>query len=144
MANNNEEYSVVDQGDRRVVIASQSSWEKHAQTILAGAVLLVMSWVGMSVNNNGRDNAVMASQIADLKGQVTGLAKTLNVNLNDRYRGRDAQRDFQAVYKSIERIEDANTKFMNEQSSRGPRIGALETHIINMEKEIRSMRSNTK
>ena len=117
-----------------------TAWERHGQSITAAIVLLVLSWVGINVNDNAKGSAVMQSQIADLKKKVDALQFTINNDMADRYRGKDAQRDFAAVYKEIERIRDDDHRFMQEQAARGPRIKALEESVNMIREDLKMFR----
>ena len=118
-----------------------TTWERHGQTILAAIVLLLLGWVGLTVQDNATGNAVMTTQLGDLKTKVTELEKTITVDVADRYKVRDAERDFRAVYDEINRIRTDNNNFMKEQASRGPRIGALETQLKELRMELDALKS---
>ena len=121
-----------------------TTWERHGQSIIAAVVLLVLSWVGINVSDGVRNDAVMATEVSALKLQVAGLETTLKTDMQDRYRGRDAERDFQAVYKELNRVRDDNGRFMAEQSSRGPRIKALEHQMELVMSQVNKIRMGTK
>ena len=126
-------------GDRRRA-DPMTAWEKHGQTILAGIVVIILSWVGVTVSDNAKRSAVMGQQIVDLKIQLGDMERSLHAEMADRYRGKDATRDFQAVYKELDRVKGENFTFMKEQAARGPRIQALEIGQKKLENEIKDIK----
>lgn len=110
-----------------------TAWERHGQSITAAIVLLILSWVGINVNDNAKGSAVMRSQIDELQKKVDILQLSINTDMQDRYRGTDAQRDFAAVYKEIERIKNDDFEFMKHQAAAVPRVKSLEARIVKLE-----------
>lgn len=112
-----------------------TAWERHGQTITAAVVLLVLSWVGVNVNDNAKNSAVMASQITDLKIKVSELERSLSDTMSDRYRGRDADRDFSVVNKELDRVRTEHSTLLHTQASFTPRFKALEDRVSELERK---------
>ena len=121
-----------------------SAWERHGQSVLAGVALLILGWVGFTVNENSKNIPVLSTQVMGLERQVRELNSALATDSRDRYYARDAARDFASVYKELDRIRDDSDKFMKEQASRGPRIKALEDQIRILTIEVQRLRNDLK
>jgi len=119
-------------------------FERHGQSVVAATALLLLAWVGVTVSDNSKGNAVMLTRIGGLELQVTKLEQSISTDMRDRYTSKDAARDFSAAYKEIDRIRDDNSRFMAEQSSRGPRIKSVETQVNELLKAITELRMGKK
>jgi len=115
-------------------------FERHGQSVVAGIALLLLAWVGLTVSEGEKNNAVMVAKMAGLESQVAKLEQSISTDMKDRYTSKDADRDFKAAYKEIDRIRDDNSRFMAEQSSRGPRIKSVETQVNELLKAVTALR----
>lgn len=121
-----------------------SAWERHGQSIAATVAMFILGWVGYTVNENSKNIPVLTSQVAGLQSEVVGLKKTVQDDLGERYKRRDAERDFAAVYKEIDRMRSNDDRFMNEQAARGPRLKSLETRMDNLSTKILELSTSSK
>ncbi|MBB1485898.1 hypothetical protein [Oceanospirillum sediminis] len=72
---------------------SSTAMERHAQTILAGVITILLSWVGVTLTDS-------ASNIARLEERLVALGREVQMlrnQLGNQYTQRDAERDFSAI-----------------------------------------------
>lgn len=71
-----------------------SVFERHAQTIVGVICAALLSWVGVSVSQQGKDIVALQVQMSGLQTQMTAIQSATA----DRYTGTRAATDFKPVY----------------------------------------------
>lgn len=119
--------------------SDSNSWERHGQSLVAGVLLILLSWVGYTVNENSKKAAVMEIKVESLVQQLYEVRKQLSSGLDDRYRGTDARRDLSAVYDILTSQAQRIDSFGNEQARRGPRIATLEEEVKSLKSRVKDL-----
>ena len=57
--------------------------ENHAQTIIVFVILAILSWVGYSIIQTGKDFSVMNTSLAVMKSDMTHMKETLDRAANN-------------------------------------------------------------
>lgn len=70
-------------------VNSRSVFETHAQTIIASVMLIIISWAGYSLNEQGKTQAEMVQQISFLQMQIKDLKENLKEATQSRYTRQD-------------------------------------------------------
>lgn len=76
-----------------------SGWERHLQTLISSAALLLLGWLFTQTQDMGNQISRMSEQIGFLRLQVQS-------GLEDRYRASDAAKDFAARDQRITEIKE--------------------------------------
>jgi len=85
--------------------------ERHAQTVLTGAMTLLLAWVGITLTDS-------SNQIARLEERLVSLGKEVQLvrdQLNNQYSYRDAERDLSAIRAQIKSNSDRISRIESNQ-----------------------------
>ena len=74
------------------------AFERHLQTGIQLLLIALVVWAGQQLVQTG-------TRVVSLEVKVTALEMAMNSNMDDRYRARDAQRDFEAVRREMAQTE---------------------------------------
>lgn len=103
-----------------------TSFEKHAQTIIGSVILMIISWVGYTVNTQSSKMMVLDERMQNMKAQIDVLAL---VAQKPRFTKEDFMaeiRPFELRLKFIEDELQKRSRFMNETETRLLQIERLD------------------
>jgi hypothetical protein len=88
-----------------------SAFERHFQTGIQLLLIALLLWAGQQLVQTG-------TRVVSLEVKVTALEMAMTSNMDDRYRARDAARDFESIRREMaekDRLHDAWHKGFDER-----------------------------
>lgn len=91
--------------ERRTNGNGRSTFERHAQTVLAIAVAAGIAWLGSTNIELGKEQSKTATQIGQMREDVRELRSELARVSAERYTAAEARREMQRFEDRIDRLE---------------------------------------
>ena len=80
--------------------------ERHLQTAIGAVLIGLVFWVGNTLSTAETQMAVLDERVSNLTTEVSALRGQIADGVDDRYRARDAQRDFSRVWAHMSSVDE--------------------------------------